>query len=69
MFAIKNTRTKKWVYGTDFRYPSPNQRTSFEQALTYADLFQARIDFKHRQCGNDYEIVKVKLIEMKGEDE
>lgn len=88
MYAIRNKKTKKWVYGTDFRVPhrkvkprkeeayyydnqpvfyshayiSYNQRTSFDQALTFDTLSYAIAEFNHRGCGNDYEIVKVKLI-------
>lgn len=92
MYAIRNKKTKKWVYGTDFRVPhrkvkprkeeafyfnnqqvifyddnphayiSYSQRTSFDQALTFDTLGYAIAEFNHRGCGNDYEIVKVKLI-------
>lgn len=88
MYAIRNKKTKKWVYGTDFRVPhrkirprkeeafyydnqptfyshayiSYSQRTSFDQALTFDTLSYAIHEFNHRGCGNDYEIVKVKLI-------
>ena len=88
MYAIRNKKTKKWVYGTDFRVPhrkirprkeeafyydnqptfyshayiSYSQRTSFDQALTFDTLGYAISEFNHRGCGNDYEIVKVKLI-------
>lgn len=77
MYAIRNKKTKKWVYGTDFEeafyydnqptfyshaYISYSQRTSFDQALTFDTLSYAIAEFNHRGCGNDYEIVKVKLI-------
>ena len=88
MYAIRNKKTKKWVYGTDFRVPhrkirprkeeafyydnqptfyshayiSYSQRTSFDHALTFDTLGYAISEFNHRGCGNDYEIVKVKLI-------
>ena len=88
MYAIRNKKTKKWVYGTDFRVPhrkirprkeeafyydnqpvfyahayiSYSQRTSFDQALTFDTLDYAIHEFNHLGCGNDYEIVKVKLI-------
>lgn len=88
MYAIRNKKTKKWVYGTDFRVPhrrikpnpygvyyengqpkfypkayfSYNQRTSFNRALTFEEYKYACLEFWHRGCGNDYEIVRVKLI-------
>ena len=69
MFAIQNIETGKFVYGTDYRYPKPNkkfnQRTSHNQMLTYADLEQAKFDFRHRGCGKDYRIVVLKTIEVK----
>lgn len=68
MYAIRNRRTKKWVYGTDYRYSPSRQRTSFDRALTYADYDHVKFDFKHRQCGKDYEIVPVVITEVRGEE-
>lgn len=87
MYAIRNKKTKKWVYGTNFRsrherkYPrsgsviwngkdgfnpksliSYSQFTSFEKALTFETYIEASIAFNYRRCGNDYEIVPVKLF-------
>ena len=88
MYAIRNKKTKKWVYETDFRfhhkrskprktevfyfdnqpqayphaYISNHQRTSFNRALIFPDYGYALGEFNYRGCGNDYEIVKVKLI-------
>ena len=67
MYAIRNRRTKKWVYGTDYRYSPHRQRTSFDCALTYDDYEQAQLDYRHRQCGKDYEIISVIITEMRGE--
>ena len=64
MYAIRNKKTKKWVYGTDFRYFPHHQRTSNEQVLTYSDYTCAESDFLHRQCGNDYKIVQIKIVEV-----
>lgn len=61
MYAIQNKKTLEYVYGTDYRYNPPHQRTSLEQALTYSDLNDAIFNFIRRKCGNDYIIVKVKL--------
>lgn len=63
MYAIRNRRTKKWVYGTDYRYHPYHQRTSKDQAITYDDLEYAEWDFRHRKCGKDYEIIECELIE------
>lgn len=62
MCAIRNKKTNKWVYGTDFRYDPTHQRTSNFRAITYANEFYAESDFKHRQCSQAlYEIVPVEL--------
>ena len=67
MYAIRNRRTKKWVYGTDYRYSPRRQRTSFDRALTYEDFDDAKLDFMYRQCGKDYEIVPVVITEVRGD--
>lgn len=69
MYAIRNKRTKKWVYGTDYRYSPRRQRTSFDRALTYENYDRAKLDFIGRQCGKDYEIVTVVITEVRGEQE
>ena len=69
MYAIRNRKTKKWVYGTDYRYSPRRQRTSFDRALTYEDYDHAKLDFMSRQCGKDYEIVPVVITEVRGEQE
>lgn len=63
MFAIKNTKTGKWVYGTDYRRNPRHQRTSSEQALTYPFQQFAQADFNVRGCCKDYKIVEVELSE------
>ena len=61
MFAIRNKRTKKWMYGTDYRYWPRHQRTSYEQALLFETYDEAEKETVYRECGKDYEIVPVKL--------
>lgn len=65
MYAIQNIKTGKFVYGTDYRYPKRNQRTSHDQMLTYADYESAKSDFIRRGCGKDYRIVVLKTIKVK----
>ena len=65
MFAIQNIKTGKFVYGTDYRYFPPHQRTSHNQALTYETLAYAKSDFQYRQCGKQYRVVCLKTIEGK----
>lgn len=72
MYAIRNKRTGKWLYGTDYRYPyhyhmagherpSRRQRTSNERVITWETRQQAEIELVTRRCGKDYEVVPVKL--------
>lgn len=65
MFAIQNQRTKKFLYGTDFRYSPPRQRTSFNQMRTYETASDALFDLTQRKCGKDYRVVCLKKIEVK----
>lgn len=62
MWAIRNKRTKKWLYGTDFdRNGRPQQRTSFDMVMTWDEYKYAEMDFKWRRCGKDYEIVPIRI--------
>ena len=68
MWAIRNKRTKKWLYGTNFdRNGRPQQRTSFEWVMTWDEYNRAEIEYQRRRCGKDYEIVPVKIVEVKDE--
>ena len=55
MFAIQNIKTGNFLYGTDYRYFPPHQRTSRNQALTYDSLATAKA----------YRVVCLKTIEVK----
>ena len=75
MYAIRNRKTKKGVYGTDYRMHHPRmkkresgpkffsyeQRTSFHKALIFGDRKEAELEFDIRGCGHNYEIVEVYL--------
>ena len=63
-YAIRNKRTGRWVYGTDYRYSPPHQRTSKDTALLFDDHKIAKLEFEIRRCSNAYEIVPVKLEEL-----
>jgi len=66
VYAIQNIETGEFLFGTDFGY-GPNscrQKTSLEQMLTFDCLRRAKVDFIHRQCGNDYRIVRIKPPEI-----
>lgn len=66
MYAIRNKRTKKWLFGTDYRYSPSHQRTSENRAIVFEDYDHAKAEFRHRECGKAYEIVPVKLLEITG---
>lgn len=61
MYAIRNKKSKRFVYGTDYRYRPRHQRTSENKALLYDCYASALIDFDHRECGKNYEIVPVRI--------
>ena len=62
MYDILNTKTKKFVYGTDKSNGWPfYQRESSEQMITYSDPEIAKIDFRRRGCGDEYKIAKVSI--------
>jgi len=63
MYAIRNKKTKQWIYGTDYHYNPPHQRTSFDRAVTYESLEYALLDFKLRKCTDNYKITPVQLQE------
>lgn len=65
MFAIQNQTTGKFLYGTDYRYHPPHQKTSLAQMLTYATLAQAKFDYISRRCGKDYRVVCLKSVQVK----
>lgn len=68
MFAIQNTKTKKFVYGTDFRYNPVHQRCSFNKVLIFDSRESAEAAMHLRKCGKNYCVVKVKLIDVKEGD-
>ena len=65
MLAIQNIKTGEFVYGTDYRYSPPRQRTSLNQVRTYENLAQAKSDYLCRRCGKNYRIVCLKRVEVK----
>ena len=67
-YAIKNKRTGRFVYATDYRYSPPHQMTSNSRALIYSDFEAACMATKIRQCSMSYyEIVLVEIKEQEHE--
>ena len=67
MYAIRNKKTRKWLYGTDYRYQPPHQRTAEDQAIVFESYEEARNQSRWRRCGKSYEIVPVRLEALEGE--
>ncbi len=68
-----NTKTEKYLFGSDYRYHPPHQRTSKKRALTYETMEDAIHDMKHRKCGLDYRVVEinvelVRVLDLKPSD-
>lgn len=61
MYAIRNKRTKKWMFGTDYRRFPPCQRTSEDRAMIFETYEDAQNEFRWRKCGKTYEIVPIRL--------
>lgn len=61
MWAIRNKRTRKWVFGTDYRYNPPRQRTSENRALIFETEKDAQNEIRWRRCGKNYEAVPVRI--------
>ncbi|WP_213413564.1 hypothetical protein, partial [Xylanibacillus composti] len=53
VYAIRNKKTGKWLYGTDFRFNPRRQLTSYDAALTFGDRQSVELDFQRRGCGKD----------------
>ena len=60
-YAIRNKKSKRWLYGTDYRYSPPHQRLSDDTPYLYPTQWLAELAFKARMCNKDYEIVKVEV--------
>ncbi|HEP1276179.1 TPA: hypothetical protein VIU19_001763 [Streptococcus pyogenes] len=60
-YCIINKKTGFFVYGTDYRYSPPHQRTSDCKALTFGTEKKAKIAFEDRKCGKNYKIIPVKF--------
>ena len=65
MYAIKNRKYKKWLFGTDYNYSPPRQRLSENNVMIFQDYSTARREFNKRGCGKEYRIIAVELVEKK----
>lgn len=68
MYAIINAKTGKYLFGTDFRFSPPRQRTSTDKALTFENKEEAEIECRRRKCGKAYKIKKIKIEIMEEEE-
>ena len=67
MYAIRNKRTGKWLYGTWHQDGRIIQRTSEDNAMIFESFEDAKYEFIARRCGKSYEIVPVRLEKLEGE--
>lgn len=66
MFAIMNIKTNKFVYGTDYRYYLPRQKTSKDRLVIFETFEMANIAINHiRKCGKNYRVVELEPIKVK----
>lgn len=63
-YAIQNKRTKKFVFGTDWRFSPPHQITESEVGMIFTEKFDAEITMSVRKCGKEYEVVEIKPLEV-----
>ena len=66
MFAIQNKRTAQFVFGTDYRFHPPRQRTSMNKLCTYESAAEANADRLNRRCGRDYVVVEIEVRVVEG---
>lgn len=65
MFAIRNKKDNRWVYGTDYRSNPPKQRLSNNKALLFEEQEDALLELALRRMNRErYEVVEVKLVEV-----
>lgn len=67
MYAIRNKKTKKWLFGTDRRYFPPHQLTADDRVLIFPDRKCAELEMTSRRCNKNYEAVAVQVTEVKEE--
>lgn len=65
MYVIINAKTNEFVYGTDYNYSPPHQRTSDCEALLFDAFEAAAFSLLNRQCGREYKIAEIEMISVK----
>lgn len=61
MWAIRNKRTGKWLFGTWWQNGRVIQRTSDDMAMTFETEEYAKNEMRYRRYGKDYEAVPVRI--------
>lgn len=62
MYAIINTKTQDFLYGTDFSKARKRQKTSKDNAKLFTTKNEADFEKKRRGAGTAYKVVKVILV-------
>jgi hypothetical protein len=66
MFAIRNRRTRQWLFGTDWNYNPPRQRLANDWAEVFRSREQGEFEFRRRQCSEKtYRLCEVQIIEIR----
>ena len=63
-WAIKNSKTGKWLYGTKYGHGQNTQNTSHNRIQTWETKELAEIEYRHRKCGKAYKVVPVEIVEV-----
>lgn len=76
-YAIWNSKYKKWLYGTDFRFwnrHSPRQILDDDTPKLWCDESTAIWEYERRHCGREYKVVEVEVlrtceVKVKGQEQ
>ena len=63
-WAIKNSNTGKWLYGTKYGHGQNTQNTSYNRIQTWETKELAEIEYLYRKCGKEYKVVQVEIVEV-----
>ena len=64
-WAIKNSKTGKWMYGTKYGHGQNTQNTSYNRIQTWETKELAELEYRHRKCGKAYKVVPVEIVEVR----
>lgn len=74
-YAIWNSKYKKWLYGTDFRFGHPpRQILDDDTPQLWCDEHTVIWEYDRRHCGREYKVVEVEVlrtceVKVKGQEQ